>query len=223
MEGGVAIAMLAAVGSEWRRRGAKAAGFVALCIVALMVWSFAANLIASEKTPKYRTLWALSGVCAVFAVQGLERLAERLPRIGPRLVPAALALLAGAGALLAATQAYTLIALPQGQELALVEQSVRSPLLHGEPTFFVIRPSTGSTLARLRFEDEFGSLSSDSDWVPTEMLKAVIEERSPSLCDARRPCRIATGHAVPHGGRYDLVIDMRRLHDLRAHDADSHG
>lgn len=215
MAAGVSAAILIALLGELRRRGLRAAGFLALCVVGLAVVSFAANLIASERTPKYRTLWALTAVCAVFAVQGLETLADSLPRIGRRLAPAALAAVTLAGVPLARSQAYTLIALPQGQELALVEQSMRSPLLRGEPSVFVIRPAPKDTLAPLRFEDEFGSLSSDSDWVPLEMLKAVIEERSPSLCDARRPCRIATGSVAPPGGRYDLVIDMRSLRDLR--------
>ena len=218
MAAGVGAAILFALLGELRRHGLRAAGFLAICITGIVLASFAANLIASERTPKYRTLWALTAVCAVFAVQGLETLADRLPRFGRWLVPAALAAMALAGAPLARSQAYTLFALPQGQELALVEQAVHSPLLRGEPAVFVIRPAPGDTLSPLRFEDEFGSLSSDSDWVPLEMLKAVIEERAPSLCDARRPCRIATGRFVPPGSRYDLVIDMRRLHDLRAHD-----
>jgi hypothetical protein len=104
---------------------------------------------------------------------------------------------------------------PQGQELALVEQSVRLPLLRREPAVFVIRPGPQDGRVPLRWEDEFGSLSSDSDWVPVEMLKAAIEEQDPSLCDRPRPCRIATGRALPPGSRYDLVIDMRRLQRTR--------
>ena len=217
MAAGVGVAILVALLGELRRHGLRSAGFFAICVTAIALGSFAANLIASERTPKYRTLWALTAVCAVFAVQGLETLADRLPRIGRWLAPAALAAVALAGAPLARSQAYTLFALPQGQELALVEQSVQSALLRGESAVFVIRPAPEDTLAPLHFEDEFGSLSSDSDWVPLEMLKAVIAERAPSLCDARRPCRIATGRVVPPGSRYDLVIDMRRLHGLRAH------
>jgi hypothetical protein len=100
---------------------------------------------------------------------------------------------------------------------------VRSPLLRGEPAVFVVRPRPDDSLAPLRFEDEFGSLSSDSDWVPLEMLKAAIHERDPSLCDVAHPCHIATGPSLPPAGRYDLVIDMRRLRDLRASGAPSHG
>jgi len=39
----------------------------------------------------------------------------------------------------------------------------------GPGGFPVIRPAPRDTLTPLRFEDEFGSLSSDSDWVPLEM------------------------------------------------------
>ena len=90
---------------------------------------------------------------------------------------------------------------------------------------FVIRPPPEESAAPLRFEDEFGSLSSASDWVPIEMRKAVIEEREPSRCDAPRSCRIATGLGAPPGGRWDLVIDMRRLRDLhgRSDTESSHG
>ena len=214
MAAGVAGAIAIAVLGELRRNGSRAAGFFVLSAAGLVLASFAANLIAAERTPKYRTIWALTAVLAVLAVQGLETLSEWLPRSRGRLGVAVLALLALVGAPRARSQAYDLIALPQREELALVEQSVRSPLLRGEPAVFVIHPPPENTAAPLRFEDEFGSLSSASDWVPVEMFKAAIEERDPSLCDAPRSCRIATGLSEPAGGHYDLVIDMRRLRAL---------
>jgi len=214
---GGAIAL--AVVGEARRGGVRAAGLFALCAAALVLVSFAANLIASERTPKYRTIWALTAVCTVFAVQGIETLSHWLPRSAHRLATAVLILLVLAGVPRARSQAYDLIARPQREELALIEQSVHAPLLDGDPAFFVIHPAAEDTAAALRFEDEFGSLSSASDWVPVEMLKAVIEERAPSLCDAPGACRIATGPTEPPRGRYDLVIDMRRLRDMRGRTA----
>jgi len=208
--GAIAVAALSAL-----RRGVREAGFFAMSAGALVLGSFAANLLASERTPKYRTLWALTAVCVVFAMQGLEVLAERLPPFGRRLAPAALWLLALVGLPLARFHAYDLIAAPQEQELALIEQSVRARPLRDEAAIFVVRPEPGGTLAPLRFQDEFGSLSSASDWVPREMLKAVIEERESGSCRPPRHCRIATGRGAPPRGRYDLVIDMRRLRDLR--------
>src|SRR5262249_50988161 len=192
-------------------------GFLAVWVAGRAVASFAANLIASERTPKYRTIWALTSVCAVFAVHGLETLAEALPTIRSHLAPAVLVAMTLIGIPLARSQAYTLIALPQERELALLEASLRAPLLRSKPAVFVIRPSPEDAPATLRFEDEFGSLSSDSDWVPVEMAKAVIDEHDPSACEAAQRCRIATGRVLPPGSRYDLVIDMHRLHDLRGH------
>jgi len=216
MVAGVAAAIAVAVVGELRRGGVRAAAFLVLCVAGLAIASFAANLIAEERTPKYRTLWALGAVCTAFAAQGLATLGDALPKhVGRHLATAAIAALALAGVPLARSQTYELIAEPQERELALVEQSLRLPLLRDDPSMFVIRPRPGDTIAPLRFEDEFGSLSSDSDWVPTEMLKAVIEERAPSLCDAPRPCRITTGLSVPPGARYDLVIDLRNLTGLR--------
>jgi hypothetical protein len=208
--GAIAIAALSEL-----RRGLREAAFFAFCAGALALSSFAVNLVASERTPKYRTLWALTAVCVVLATQGLEVATERLPRFGRWLAPAALGLLVLAALPLARSQAYDLIALPQGRELALLEQSVRTRRLSDEPAIFVIPPEPQGTLAPLRFEDEFGSLSSASDWVPLEMLRAALEERDPSLCRPPRSCRLATGRAVPPGARYDVVIDMRRLRDLR--------
>jgi len=57
----------------------------------------------------------------------------------------------------------------------------------GPGGFPVIRPAPRDTLTPLRFEDEFGSLSSDSDWVPCAACAICgrTETQFSVACDAR--------------------------------------
>jgi hypothetical protein len=57
-----------------------------------------------------------------------------------------------------------------------------------------------------RYSDEFGTLSTDSDWAPKEMLKLLLNGRVPNL--SKRYTFIC-GRSLPAGRAFPVVIDMR--------------
>jgi len=154
----------------------------------------------------------MTGVLLVFFVLGLQTLASRLPKGREWAVPAVLALMLLVGLPLARVQAYTLFALPQQEELALVEEGAKKLALLDRATVFIIRPTIDHTCAPQRYSDEFGTLSTDSDWAPKEMLKLLLNGRVPDL--SKRYTFIC-GRSLPVGRTFPVVIDMRRLKQLR--------
>jgi len=75
-------------------------------------------------------------------------------------------------------------------------------------TVFIIRPTDRRHVRAKAIPDEFGTLSTDSDWVPKEMLKLLLNSHIPTCPNAThlhlRPL-LAAGRTFP------VVIDMRRL------------
>ena len=197
---------------KWRSGGWREGLFWAVALSALLLGAFTANLVSMQRWSTYRTLYALTGVLLVFFVLGLQTLASYLPKRREWLVPAVLALVLVAGAPLARIQAYTLFALPQQEELALMEEGARKLGALDKATVFIIRPTIDDTCAPQRYSDEFGTLSTDSDWAPKEMLKLLLNGRAPDL--SKRYTFIC-GRSLPAGRMFPVVIDMRRLKQYR--------
>lgn len=197
---------------KWRSGGWQEGLFWAATLSALLIGAYTANLISMQRWSTYRTIYALTGVLLVFFVLGLQTLASRLPKRREWAVPAVLALVFLAGLPLARLQAYTLFALPQQEELALVEEGAKKIVQFDKATVFIIRPTIDHTCAPQRYSDEFGTLSTDSDWAPKEMLKLLLNGRVPDL--SKRYTFIC-GRSLPGGRTFPVVIDMRRLKLLR--------
>ncbi len=66
------------------------------------------------------------------------------------------------------------------------------------------------------YHDEFGSLSSNSEWVPREMFKRAMHDLHANIANLDSRYDFATGTgACPAGQRYDVVInctDLRRFY-----------
>jgi hypothetical protein len=197
---------------QWKSGGWREGLFWAFTLFALLVGAFTANLISMQRWSTYRTIYALTGVLLIFFVLGLRTLASRLPRHREWAAPAVLALIFLAGIPLARVQAYTLFALPQQEELALVEEGARKLALLDRATVFIIRPTIDQACAPHRYSDEFGTLSTDSDWAPKEMLKLLLNGKAPGL--SKRYTFIC-GRSLPAGRIFPVVIDMRRLKQFK--------
>jgi hypothetical protein len=197
---------------RWRSGGWREGLFWAVALSALLMGAFTANLVSMQRWSTYRTIYALTGVLLVFFVLGLQTLASHLPKYREWVVPAVLGLVFLVGAPLARVQAYTLFALPQQEELALVEEGAKKLALLDRATVFIIRPTIDQTSAPQRYSDEFGTLSTDSDWAPKEMLKLLLNGRVPDL--SKRYTFIC-GRSLPTGRTFPVVIDMRRLKQMR--------
>ena len=197
---------------KWRSGGWREGLFWAVTLSALLMGAFTANLVSMQRWSTYRTIYALTGVLLVFFVLGLQSLASHFPKRREWVVPAVLGFVFLVGVPLARVQAHTLFALPQQEELALMEEGAKKLALLDRATVFIIRPTIDQTCAPQRYSDEFGTLSTDSDWAPKEMLKLLLNGRVPDL--SKRYTFIC-GRSLPAGRSFPVVIDMRRLKQLR--------
>jgi hypothetical protein len=212
----VALVILAGGWGEFRRGGWREGAFWALSFCVLCIAASVPILAADEQWLKYRTIYPLTGVCLVFFLLGLQHLQRRLHGLGECLVPATLAVLLTVAVPLASWNAYTLFALPQQLELSLLEEGLERLQPKRQVEVFVIKPDYEDAPAPGFFSDEFGTLSTNSDWAPKEILKLLLKERFPYLRDLPKRVSFACGDRLPLKRKYDVVIDMHRLRDLRA-------
>lgn len=213
----VALIILAGGWGEFRRAGWREGAFWALSFCVLCVSASAPILIADQRWPTYRTIYPLTGVCLVFFMLGLQHLNELMKhRLGECLVPGTLAVLLTMAVPLASWNAYTLFALPQQLELSLLEEGLERLQPKRQIEVFVIKPDYEDAPAPGFFSDEFGTLSTNSDWAPKEILKLLLRERFPYLRDLQKRVSLTCGDRLPLKRKYDVVIDMHRLRDLRA-------
>lgn len=185
-----------------------------VCLVALPFLAHAVSFAAAEHAIGYRTIFALSGlvlVLVMFALRGLL-LAER---IKPWMHSTALGLILVLGALTAGHNSYTLLARPQGYEWELMLAPVMRTTFKADTKVFIITPTPADRSTTRMFADEFGSLSSDSDWAPKEMFKAALHERFGYKLPKGVGYTVTLGRAEPAADAYDLIIDMRKLSKWR--------
>ncbi|MGH8636585.1 MAG: site-specific integrase, partial [Burkholderiales bacterium] len=209
----VLVTALIAAGFLWRVNREPIDKWTALfCLFVLPFVAFAVNLAAALRVPSYRTTYGLAGLVVVFIVYALGSL-----RAGGRLSRsahyAALSLMLVIGAVAANRHAYTLIAEPQGWEWQIMLDAAS----RFEPGMkvYVIHSSTANRATQRTFADEFGSLSSDTDWAVEAMFNCALRRRFPSGVPAST-YTLRAGPEAPHGGTFDLVIDMRQLRQHRA-------
>jgi len=147
-----------------------------VCLVVLPLLAHAVSLAAAERAIGYRTLFALSGLVLVLVIFAVRSLLTS-GRIKPWMHYTALGLFAlGAGAE-ANHNTVALFAEPQGYEWDLVQAQVMRTTFKPNTKVYIITPTVNDRSTNQVFADEFGSLSSDSDWVPKEMFKSVIIRR----------------------------------------------
>ncbi|MCP3141542.1 glucosyltransferase domain-containing protein [Pyxidicoccus xibeiensis] len=201
-----------ALGTAFQGRRAGRAGVAEwlLALVVLSAAAYCASFLAKERWPTYRTLYALTGVWSVFFAASLLHLGRGWPTHGPRVATALLGGFVAVSALLAHQQSLELFALPQGRELALMEQGARQVEPGQRPRVYVITVLQRDTSAPRRYLDEFGSVSVDTDWVARELFHALLMERFPAERDISGLYRFAAGAIPPASGTYDILIDLRQ-------------
>ncbi len=216
--GAALLALLLSGGAalEWRRHG-RARGLLWLTALAgLPLFAVSVSMIAAERYATYRTIFAMTAVLVCFAVASADALTANWSKARRT----ALAASAFLGALLTAQyHAYALLALPQGHEWRLVMNGAERVQLRGlpPPRIFIVAPDPADSSTARIYHDEFGSLSSNSDWVPKEMFKRAMRDLHPTTPHLDSRYAFASGDAWPKG-RFDVVVDMRRLRLFRAGD-----
>lgn len=213
---GMAGLLLAAGTSvEWRERGRHSGGFWLILLAALPVAAYSANFVAAERFATYRTIFALTGVLLIFFALSWNNLCGLAGRRRDRWVE-----LPGYAAMLtlaipiAQTHAYTLIAVPQNEELQVLEHAANRVVPRDRPLrIYFMQAKPADNPAEISYNDEFGSLStSGADWISNEMFKHILREHFPGASDRQRRYEMRVGlEPPPKGEKFDLVIDMRQL------------
>lgn len=192
----------------------------AICIFALPLLAHAVLLVANDRSLGYRVMYPLAALVVVLVVFALRRLA-RAGVLSRAVHAAALALLVGGGALSAHHYSYSLFAAPQAREWALVRAGAALLPAGVYTSVFLITPTLADRSTKRVFADEFGSLSSDSDWAPREMFHSAVRERFGAQLPPGTTYYVSLGRRPPHPAVYDLVVDLRRLRDAAAGDVRS--
>lgn len=210
--GGAALAgliLIAGVFLEWRRHGRDRGIIWLAALLGLPTFACAVSLIASEHYATYRTILAMTAVLLCFLVASVAAMTELWSANARRL----LAALAVALAFLTAQHhAYALIAVPQGNEWQLVLAGAKHVRLDGpRPSIFAIASSPADISTATIYHDEFGSLSSNSEWVPREMFKRAMHDLHPEMQNLDARYDFATGPRLPEGRKFDVIIDLHRL------------
>ena len=108
--------------------------------------------------------------------------------------------------------AYALIAVPQGNEWQLIMAGAKHVRLDGpRQRIYAVASSPADISTATIYHDEFGSLSSNSEWVPREMFKRAMHDLHPEIQNLDARYDFATGPRVPEGQKFDVIIDMHRL------------
>jgi hypothetical protein len=207
-----AVGLILAAGAylEWQRHGRERGIIWTAGLVGMPVLAFIVNLVASEHYATYRTVLAMTAVLVCFLVASLRMITERWSPANVRLI----AVLVFAGAfVMARHHVYALIAVPQGNEWELIAQGAKHVRLTPttRPRIFAIASSPADISTATIYHDEFGSLSSNSEWVPKEMFKRAMHDLHPEIANINARYEFSEGYKLPAGQHYDLIIDMRRL------------
>jgi hypothetical protein len=199
----------------FRRRGFREGLLWFAGMLFFLLGAYGINLMVSERWASYRTIYPLVGVVLVYLAASVELLGESIAVIKRFRFVLGVGLVATA-AVLARNQAYELIAVPQNLEWRLVQSEAAKLDLSKDQRVYVITPTPEMVPAALRYSDEFGSLSTDSDWVPKEMLKLLLREKLSEKSPCRSLDHMISGSEVPKAGAYDVVLDLRGLRNLQA-------
>jgi hypothetical protein len=213
--GAVGLVLIAGACVEWRRYGRDRGIVWLMGLFGLPVFAFIVSLVASEHYATYRTVLAMTAVLVCFLVASVGALTERWHPSNVRLTAAAVLI---AAFCLAQHHVYALIAVPQGNEWQLILKGAQQVRLspNGKPRIFAIASSPADISTASIYHDEFGSLSSNSEWVPKEMFKRAMHDLHPDIADINSRYEFSEGYKLPTDRHYDLVIDMHHLRQFYA-------
>ena len=214
---GIMAALLAAgLGVEWRRRGGRAAGFWLILLALLPLAAYSVNLVVADRYASYRTTFALTGVLLIFLTLSWINLCSLAGRGGRWIERAGYVVALALAVYTARFHAFTLIAVPQSAELQIIQNTAEHVAPRDPPVrIYFVQPSLADSPAAIAYHDEFGSLSTNNDWMPKEIFDELMRERFPALPDRERRYDMQTGYGSPPAEKpFDFVIDMRKLRQL---------
>jgi hypothetical protein len=195
------LLLAAGVVMEWRRHG-RARGLIWLAgLVTLPMFAFTVSLIASERYATYRTILAMTAVLLCFMVASANALTAHLSQ-GVRKAIAGIVILVAFAC--AQYHPYALIAVTQGNEWKLIVDGAEHVSLGDrKPRIFAVASTPADRSTESIYHDEFGSLSSNSEWVPREMFKRAMHDLRPNVPNLESRYDFATGPKLPSGQHFD--------------------
>jgi hypothetical protein len=205
----VGALLLAGACVEWRRYGRTRGIIWSTALIGLPSFAFAVSMLASEHYATYRTILAMTAVLLCFLVASLRALTESWGPSGRRMLATVILSIAF---LTAQHHVYALIAVPQGNEWQLIMAGAKHVRLDGRhPRIFVIASTPADISTATIYHDEFGSLSSNSEWVPVEMFKRAMHDLHPEIANLDARYDLSSGPKLPAGQSFDVIIDLHRL------------
>jgi hypothetical protein len=213
----VGVLLLAGAYAEWRRYGRSRGMIWLAALLGLPVFACAVSLIASEHYATYRTILAMTAVLLCFLVASVRALTESWGPRGRRMLAA---VVVSTAFLIAQHHVYALIAVPQGNEWQLIMAGAKQvhldqvQLHNTRPRIFAIASTPADISTATIYHDEFGSLSSNSEWVPKEMFKRAMHDLHPEVANLDSRYEFTSGPRLPADQHYDVVINLHRLHQF---------
>ncbi len=213
----VGLILVAGLCTEWRRHGRERGLIWAVGLFGLPVFALGISLVASEHYATYRTILAMTAVLLCFLVASVSALTERWSAGGRKLLATVVVAVAF---FTAQHHVYALIAVPQGNEWQLILAGAKQVHLDApaRPRIFAIASSPADISTATIYHDEFGSLSSNSEWVPKEMFKRAMHDLHPDVPNLESRYDFSEGYKLPPGQHYDVVINMHRLRSFYTDD-----
>jgi hypothetical protein len=151
----------------------------------------------------------MTAVLLCFLVASIRALTESWDARGRRILAA---LAVSTAFFTAQHHVYALIAVPQGNEWQLIMAGAQQVHLdRSRPRIFAIASNPADKSTATIYHDEFGSLSSNSEWVPKEMFKRAMHDLHPEIANLDSRYEFSSGPALPIDQRYDVVINLHRL------------
>lgn len=176
---------------------------------ALLILSYAPNLIVAENWATYRSLSSLTSVVVVLMCLASRGYVRRMDfRLSSVCVNLGVGCVAAFSAVSAAYHVHTYFVVPQSRELALMrEELMKKPpsQVHG---LFVIGSKKGDTLAPLQ-RYEFG-LPSSSDTVTARDM-TILLMREGGAKEVHLPVTAIAANTPLDSPPTDFVVDMRTL------------
>lgn len=208
----VGVILLAGACLEWRRHGHVRGIVWSAALLGLPVFACAVSLIASERYATYRTILAMTGVLLCFMVASIRAITDSWRPVRRRMLAAVIVAIAF---FTAQHHVYALIAVPQGNEWQLIMAGAKRVRLEGaHPRVFAIASTPADLSTASIYHDEFGSLSSNSEWVPREMFKRAMHDLHPRIANLDARYDFFSGPKLPPDQHYDVIIDLHRLRQL---------
>jgi hypothetical protein len=203
------LLLIGGVVMEWRRHG-RSRGMIWLAgLLGLPVFAFAVSLVASERYATYRTILAMTAVLLCFMIASVNALTDHLSNGVRKAIAIGVVVIAF---FCAQYHPYALIAVTQGNEWKLImDGAQRVNLGEHKPRIFAVASTPADRSTESIYHDEFGSLSSNSEWVPTEMFKRAMHDLRPNQPNLEARYDFATGPKLPSAQRFDVIIDLHRL------------